>query len=188
MSQTSISSTGQAVGVAGQVFDNAEVQDLVSLFNTGTASIPFGCGVVVDTSDASGQGCKLPSGSGDSVAGVSAYGANHQRSSSTDGSGNPEGDLDGTGLKQYAGLSVMRKGRILVLLDSGVTSISPFVDRGYLRYSANGSNTQPGAWAKAADSGHTIDMTAQSVFVSPLFTAADGSSKVAVLEVDFTNS
>lgn len=180
MSQTSVSSTGQAVGVAGQLFDNAEVVDVVSGFSEeASAQIPFGVGLKQGAAD---QGVLNMAGSTDVVAGISVFGYNHMPANAA----GTIGDLGTTGLLPKAGLQVLRKGRILALLDAGVASVA-VGDRAYVRYSANGGNTVLGAWSNATDAGHNTDMTKVGVFVSSMSTAADGTSKLAVLEVDFTN-
>lgn len=175
MSQTSVSASGQAVGVAGQVFDNAEVKDIISAFSEEvSAEIAFGSGVVHGVND---QGALIPTLAADKTMGVVAWGMNHMPGAN--------GDLGTTGLKPKAGLQVMRKGRILVQLDVGVVSVTPYTDRAYLRWAANGGNTVLGRWGKASDAGN-IDLTAAAVFVSSIQTFPDGT-KGAVLEVDFTN-
>jgi hypothetical protein len=182
MSQTSINAAGQPQGVAGQLADNAEVVDVVSFFSEeSSAEIPFGVGVVAGSDE---QGCLLPSGSGDVCVGVSVFGLSHLPANSAGTSG----DLGSSGLLPNAGLQVLRKGRILAYLDKSVTSITPYSDRPFLRYTADGTtNPQVGAWGKETDSGKNTDMSKCAVFVSGMFTSADGTTKCAVMEVDFTN-
>ena len=175
MSQTVISASGQAIGVAGQIFDNAEVQDTISGFSEEvSAEIAFGTGVVHGTND---QGVLIPTLITDKTMGVVVWGMNHQVGAN--------GDLGTTGLKPKAGLQVMRKGRVLVQLDVGVVSVTPYTDRAFLRFAASGGNTVLGRWGKSTDAGN-IDLTAAAVFVSSIQTFPDGT-KGAVLEVDFTN-
>ena len=189
MSQTFINPEGQPIGVAGQLYDNAEVVDILSGFSAETVNeIPFGCGVVVAAGTVDGY--KLPSTSGDIVGGLSVFDFNHMPAGNLDPSGNPTGDLGSVGLKPHGGLQVGRKGRYLVPIDAGITIARG--DRPFLRFRTDGaSNTQPGTWSNAQDGGtNLIDCTRLGVFQSGVFatyTATGGSANVAVLEVDFTS-
>lgn len=174
--QTVINPEGQPAAIAGMIADSNDITDVVSRFSEeASAEIPFGYGVVQGTAT---QGVKLPSGSGDIPVGVNVFGYNHMPGTI--------GDLGTTGLKPKAGLQVLRQGRIWVQLDQDVTTIAPNTDRTYLRYSANSPNLSPGRWAKAADSGHTIDLTKVGVFVSGAVAFADGT-KGAVASFNFVN-
>lgn len=181
MSQTSVSASGQAIGVAGQVFDNAEVQDIVSGFSEETSlQIAFGTGVMHGTADQGVVTAATGGGSG-IIMGVSVFGFNHFPANAA----GTIGDLGTTGVLPKGGLQVMRKGRILAKVGADVTSITPYTARGFLQVSTNGNNVA-GDWVTATDASN-VDATKQAQFVSSLFTAADGTTKVAVLEVDFTN-
>jgi hypothetical protein len=174
MSQTTVASAGQSIGVAGQVADSGP-HDIVSKFSEeASAEMAFGLGVVQGTG---ANGVLLPSGSGDKFAGVNVFGFNHMPGTN--------GDLGTTGLKPKAGLQLMRKGRILVKLDKSVTVVSPGVDRPYLRYTADGTtNPEVGAFGVASDSGKNLDITKNGVFVSGMLTLADGTGHAAILEFD----
>lgn len=175
MSQLTVASGGQSVGVAGQIMSNSEVQEVISAFNEeASAEMAFGWGVCIG---AAASGALLPALQADLAKGVVAFGYSHMAGTN--------GDLGTTGLKPKAGLMLVRKGRVMVQLEGGVTSIVPFSDRGFLRCTAD--TLKPvGTWGKATDSTKNIDCTKQAVFVSDVLTLADGS-KGAILEVDFTN-
>jgi len=174
MSQTSINKAGQPVAVAGQLSDNGEAVDIVSRFNDAATEIPFGTGVKASTSK---HGVIQASASTDVTEGIVVWSRNHQPGTN--------GDLGTTGLKQNAGLQILRKGRIWAQIDAGVVTITPYTDRGYNRCVSNGGNTVLGRWSNASDSTNSIDNTKQTQFVSGLQLAADGT-KIAELEVDFT--
>lgn len=177
--QTSINKAGQPVAFAGLVSDNGP-KDIVSRFNAGSAEIPFGCACKVG---AARNGVVLPSSDADVIDGFSVWGFNHMIGAN--------GDLDAPsgGLRQNAGLQVIRKGRIYLVVDSTVVSITPNVDRAYVRgVSHAGVGTIVGAVTNAADSGYTIDYRRNLLFVSGLFLSADGVTNIAEVEVDLTIS
>jgi hypothetical protein len=186
--QTSISATGQPIGVAGQRIDDGP-GDITSGFSEETVlEIPFGCGIVAGVAD---DGVKLPSGAGDTPVGINEWTPDHQVAGVNDPTGAPTGDLGSTGLKPKASIAKSRKGRFLVPLDAG-TVVVPNVSRPFLRFRTDGGvNVQPGTWAIAQDGGvNLIDCTRLGVFVSSAFTAPNatgGSALVAILECDFTS-
>jgi len=181
MSQTTINPAGQPIGIAGMDYDSGEGKDIVSFFNEGSASIPFGCAVQQGTSE---KGGKALDGSGNTVIGVNVWGFNHQP-----GGIAGQSDVDSTGLMQYGGGQLGRKGRFLVPIAAGATIAVN--DRAYAQFESDGgSNTQVGVWCNANTGSHYIDCTRVGVFRSGNFTAntaTGGSANVAVLEVDFTN-
>jgi len=195
MAQTTVSAGGQSIGVAGQLADSAEGRDVVSGFNKeATAQIPFGFGVRVQPGS-NGDGFLLATGfsggaPGTEVAGINVFSFNHFKQGAADPLGNFAGDLGGSGLLPNAGLQVLREGRVLVPVEINVVA----GDRAWCRGIATGttSNTA-GIWSgtgynvAGAGSSYMIDCTRQGVFRSGTYTAADGVTKVAVLEVDFTN-
>lgn len=175
--QTSINKAGQPVAIAGYVSDNSEA-DIVSRFNADVVQMPFGTGVKAATSL---HGVLQPAASTDVVEGIVKWGANHfpQNAAAT------IGDLGTTGLVPNSGLQILRRGRIWVYLDPGLSSITPYTDRGWCRCVVNGGNNVLGAWSNAQDSTNNIDCTKGSQFVSGLFTSADGTTKIAELEATF---
>ncbi len=181
--QTTVNPAGQPVAVAGQLSDNQEGVDIVSRFNAeASANIAFGL-AVAPVGTQIRDGVINMAGSGDVVEGVNVWGFNHMPGSN--------GDLDQTstppGLRPKAGLQVIQRGRVWVVVDAGVTSIVPNIDRAFVRYSANGGNTVVGAFSNATDSGHNTDITKQAIFRSGIFLSADGVTKIAELDVDFVN-
>lgn len=182
MSQTTVSSSGQSIGVAGQVADSRDVRDIVSGFSQElTAQIPFGFGLMKGTTP---NGYFLPTGPSGSmeVAGINTFGLNHARAGSVDSGGNFSGDMGASGLLPKSSMQVMVAGRVLVPVEVNVLN----GDRPYCRVVATGALSQ-GAWLGSGMGGSYVrDCTAQGIFRSNTFTAADGVTKVAILEVDFT--
>lgn len=186
MSQTSVSAGGQAVGVAGQLADTGNDQDVVSGFNKeATSQIPFGFGLRVQPGS-NGDAFLLPTGFstvGGDVAGINVFGYNHMRQGAADPAGLFAGDMGGSGLLPNAGLQVLRRGRILVPLQDAVKA----GDRAFCVGIPTGT-IAAGLWAGSGyGASYHIDCTRQGVFRTSSYTAADGTTKVAVLEVDFTN-
>ena len=173
--QTSYSDTYK-VGFAGLLADGG-AHDIMSMVNVDVVSMPFGVGVIFKASNTTDQDALLPLSSSDHVAGIVTFSDAYQRTY-TLGDGTTAGDLDSVGLVVGAMLNVLRKGRIWV---TAVTGSAPG-DRGYLSYNGTGLASAAGLWENAADSGHTIDMTAQTVYVT---TALAGG--LAILDCDFVN-
>lgn len=197
MAQTTISAGGQSVAVAGQIADSAEGRDVVSGFNKEASNqIPFGAGVRVSPGS-NGDAFLLASGfSGGSpgmeVAGINLFGYNHFKQGAADPLGNFAGDLGGSGLLPNASMQILREGRVYAPVEIAVVA----GDRAWCRGVAtgtSGSASAQGFWsgtgynAAGAGSSYMIDCTRQGVFRSGTYTAADGTTRVAVLEVDFTN-
>lgn len=197
MSQTTVSAGGQSIGVAGQLADSSagHSEDVVSGFNKeGTSQIPFGFGVRVQPGS-NGDGFLLPTGFsniglGFDVAGVNVFGFNHMRSGSADSAGNFPGDLGGSGLLPNATMQIVRRGRVIVPVETAVVA----GDRPWCRGIATGSTSNTaGVWSGTGynsagnGSSYMLDLTRNGVFRSGTYTAADGVTKVAILEVDFTN-
>lgn len=186
MAQLTVSAGGMSIGIPGQIADSGP-HDIVSGFNEGTAQIPFGYGL---RQGSVADFYQLATGFSNvsQIVGLSVYDYCHVRSSNVDPLGKSSGDLGASGLVQNAGLQVARKGRYLVPVEA-----SPAVnDRAWCRGVATGSLTA-GVWRGAAagsaplGASYHVDCTSQGVFRSVALTAADGTTLVAVLEVDFTN-
>jgi hypothetical protein len=190
MSQTVINAGGQAIGDAGDTADSGPM-DVVSGFNQNTAQLPFGFGVRDGTAR---DFYVLPTGMSNAypVGGVFLRRANYQPQITLP-NGQTVGDLGASGVVQNAPLNIARKGRVLVPVEAAVT----LGQRAWCRGVATGAQTQ-GSW-RGADVGavplggsvalgasYFIDCTRAGVFRSASFTAADGSTLVAVLESDFT--
>jgi len=174
--QTSVNPIGQPVAFAGLISSAQEVLDQVSGFNAeATAGIPFGAGVIQGTGRTD---AKLPA-TGGKMKGIFAFSFEHAPGL--------YGDLDTNGAVIPKGrLNILRKGRVYVVIDQSITSIAPFSDRGYCRYGTNASDATLGAWSNASNS-NQLDATKQVVFTSDVIIADDGT-KIAEIEVDFTNA
>lgn len=188
MSQTTVSSSGQSIAVAGQLADSEDSYDIVSGFNGEAVSqIPFGFGLRVDPSaNPSGDRFLLPTGFstlGGDIAGINVFNFNHMKITGPDSAGTYAGDLGPTGLMPKAGMQVIREGRIFVPVQDNVRP----GDRAYCVGIATGG-VAAGLWAGSGyGASYHIDCTRQGVFRTGTYTAADGVTKVAILEVDFTN-
>lgn len=182
MSQTSVSAGGQSIGVAGQCADSAP-RDIVSGFSQETTNqIPFGFGLRAGSTQ---DGYLLPTGSsgGPEIEGISVFDFNHNRAGAVDSAGNYSGDIGASGLLAKSSLQVARKGRFIVPVAYTVQR----GDRAFCYGVGTGTFT-PGLWAGTGVGGasYVIDCTSKGQFRSGTYTAADGTTKVAVLEVDFT--
>ena len=189
MSQTSISAGGQARGDAGEMADSTPAV-VDSGFNEETTELPWGVGLRDGTGErqyklASGFSGTLP------ITGILLRRANYQQRITLP-NGQTVGDFGGSGLVQYAPLNVLRKGKVLVPCEAAVT----FGHGGWCRGVATGGGVteQRGMWRGAArgaagplGASYHVDASKQTVFRSASFTAADGTTTVAVLEVDFVN-
>jgi hypothetical protein len=81
---------------------------------------------------------------------------------------------------------VLTEGRAWVIVD-GDASITPNVTRAYWRFETDGaSNTLVGTF-RHTDDGHVADVRGQVLFVSGVFTAADGVTKIAEVVVSRSN-
>lgn len=173
MSQTSYSYTMSAA-IAGMLAD-ASPKAVDTGINKDSASVPFGVFVAFKSGqDAGDQACAMPSGSTDKLKGVVLY-SNQYAVDWTDPSGAHHGELDATGLRAGASLNVLRRGRVYMTSESNFAYGDPV----FVRYSANGGNTQLGAVRNADDSGHTIDATSKARYVS-----SGSAGDLAIIEID----
>jgi hypothetical protein len=187
MSQTTISAGGQARYNAGDLADSG-LNDNLSGINEETVEMPWGYGL---RDGASERGYKLATGFSGAVpvTGVLARSIASQRITFPNGQNNG-GNFGGSGLLQYADLRVVHKGRVVVPVEGAVT----LGQGAWCRGVATGTLTR-GSWLGAArgaagplSASYHVDCSKQAVFRSASFTAADGTTTVAILEVDFTNS
>lgn len=179
--QTTINRNGQPRAIAGLIADLFPM-GLASAFSGESSSlIQFGFGVVNAGVE---RQAKIPSGGSDIFMGIAAFSLNHQ----PDTGGFDLVSGASGGIKPKGAFEVVRSGHVWVLVDKAVTSITPYSDRGFLRYTADGTtNPTPGAWGKATDSGKNLDLTKVVQFISPLVTAADGTTKIAMVEIMAVN-
>ncbi len=193
MSQTTVSAGGQPIGFPGQLADSG-LHDIVSGFSQeATNPIPFGAGLRAGTSP---DGYLMPTGFSTvlPIEGISVFSFDHNRAGTVDSAGLYSGDMGASGLLPKSSLQVLRKGRIIVPVEQTVVR----GDRGFCRGIATGasSNGNVGIWSGtgygamalgvAAGPSFHVDCTAQTQFRSATFVAADGTTRVAILEVDFT--
>lgn len=186
MSQTTVSAGGMAIGVAGQLADSGP-HDVLSGFNDASAQMPFGFGVRASSEE---RGYILATGFSNVVAvdGVNLFGHNHIKIGAADAVGAYAGDLGASGLLENASLQVLRKGRVMVPVEAAVTR----GQRPWCRGVATG-NVSAGIWRGAdlnnapLSASYHVDCSRQGVFTTASFTAADGTTLVAVLDCDFTN-
>jgi hypothetical protein len=124
------------------------------------------------------------------VVGVNLHRPTAGQAGAADPNGRYDGDLGGSGLLQYADLDVLRKGPVWLPVEAAVTK----GQRGWCRGIATGSLT-PGSWrgvdvgaAGPLGASYFVDCSKQVQFRSASVTAADGTTLVALAEVDFVNS
>lgn len=165
--QTSLT-TSFPVGVAGQLADEhtAQFGDVVTRTNGGAAEMRFG---IFTKRGASGDLAALLAANTDVPDGVVVH--NHMYDYPTE-----RGD---TGLKQYATLDLLRKGRVYVLLETDVA----IGDEVHVRATVNGGNTTLGICRATADGAHTIDLTEIASWQS-----AGVAGDIAILEIDMTGA
>lgn len=163
------------VAFAGMKADAAIYRDFVeSKINADSVSIPFGV-FVAQGGSIGDPGAILPAGSGAVLLGLLVHAFNYARTW-TDSNGT-HGELDSVGLVPGAALNVMVKGRMYVTVEEAVAIGDPV----FVRYSANGGNTQKGAVRKSDDAGHTINL-GKGRFVSSQATPGG----LAIIEIDMT--
>lgn len=177
--QTSIPRSGQPRAIAGLISDTRD-NVIVSAFNSeGVAVIAYGLGVVNPGTE---RLARLPAGGGDIFMGVNVFDLAHQ----PDTGGFDLVSGASGGIKPKGSLKVMREGAVWVVCDPNIGAVTPYADRGYLRHTVNGAANKVGAFVNAADGGNTIDLTKLVQFVSPVITAADGVTKIALVEIEAT--
>lgn len=184
MSQRTVLPNGMAVAIAGQLADTGP-HDIITGFSAeSTLSIPWGFGL---RKAASGnpQGHVLPTGTSGTfeIVGVNILRYDAMRQGSADADGNYAGEVGSTGLLPKAMLEVGRKGRAYVPVEVEVRD----GDRAYCRIGPGGASGGAGIWGGTGISG-MIDCRKQAVFRSNTVVSADGTSRIAVLEFDFTAS
>lgn len=152
--------TVMPTAIEGAIADDGAI-DVESRVNSGVSEIPFGRPVKAETIAAGvDKGCLLAAASTDVPIGIAA----HSHSYAVE-------ELGTSGLKTYARVNVLRKGRIRV--KAGVT----IADGQHLYY-----QTSTGKWVVAAVALDTIDMTAQVISRS-----SGVLNDLIIAEVDMTN-
>lgn len=172
-----------AIAYAGLIADAAWVLDAKTLISAeSSAQIPFGVAVAFKPSPTYDTDATMPANSTDKLAGILIAQPGYARTFTEpepDGTSGTSGELGATGVLPGAVLAVLRKGRIWVKVEDGCA----VGDRPFVRYSANGGNTQLGAFRSTDDSGHAIDARKLGQYLTSC--SAGG---FAQLEVDFTNA
>ena len=177
--QTSIPRSGQPRAIAGLVGDTRD-NVIVSAFNSEVATvIGYGLGVVNPGTE---RQARLPAGGADIFMGVTVFELGHQ----PDTGGFDLVSGASGGIKPKGALKVLREGAIWVVCDPNIGAVTPYSDRAHLRHTVNGAANKIGAFVNVADGGNTIDLTKLIVFVSPVITAADGVTKIALVEIEAT--
>lgn len=141
--------TEQLAGYAGMIADLMDGIDIVSARQNDPSDVPYGVAMKRDSDSVSltqiatpMPNVVLPTGSGDFAYGIVAHA--HDQDPKLNGL------LSATGLKTDARINLMRRGRIYVNTEDSATEGAA----AYMRYSANGGNTQLGALRHDADSSH----------------------------------
>lgn len=148
MPQTSYAA-GIVAGFPGMLYDTG-VKDAVTMAQgEASAEIPFGVVVAKGTGDVK---AKLPASAADVLAGIVLHSNEYHKTS----------ELGDTGLKPKVPMSVLRKGRVYVLLEENVSKGDP----AFVRHTAKGGNTQTGGLRKTPDGtagGRIITVTPTAV-------------------------
>ena len=174
--QTYIPRSGQPRAIAGMIADSAKTDTISAFSGESSATIAFGLGLVNPGSE---RVAKLPAASTDIFMGVSAWDLDHQPDT---GALDLVSGLAG-GILPKGDLKVLRKGRLFVVVDPSVNSITPFKDRGFVRYATNGGNTTIGAFSNVTDALKNLDVTKCVQFLSDVILAPDGVTKIALAEI-----
>lgn len=176
--QTAILAAGQPVGVAGEV--THKIDSLSASNAESTTHIGFGLGVKPGTKV---KEALLPTASSSVLLGVVCYNATYAPGTF--------GQIDPTasppGINPDVMMEVINKGRVFVVVDADA-SVTPNVTRLYWRFESDGaSNTIVGTFRHSDDS-HVVDTRTQVIAVGPIFTAADGTTKICEVQIDTANS
>lgn len=162
------------IGFHGMLADNGTPRDVKPMINADTVSIAFGRAVIYK-SGGNAQDARLPSAQADKVVGIVLHSNAYSRAW-TDSNGT-FGDLDSVGLRPGVMMNVLRRGRIMVYSEDGVTK----GDRLWVRaISAEDGTEFYGGLNNAADASKMIDCTGQGQWQQ---TAAAG--ELSILDCDF---
>lgn len=166
MSQTAYAET-MAANFEGMLADVS--MKVVDSFTQGEASaeMPFGIMLAKGTGD---REAILPAASNAKLIGILMHSHHYAK-----GDG---GELGTTGVKPKATLNILRKGRLVVKVETTVAKY----DRAFVRYATGAGGTQLGAWRNAAVTNETIDLGTKAQFMS-----AASAGGLAVVEVDMLN-
>ena len=183
MSQTTVLPNGMAVALPGQLADTGP-HDVVTGFSGETVlQIPWGYGLRKAFSG-DPQMHILPTGASGTfeIVGINAFRNNAMKGGAQLADGSFPGEVGASGLLPKAMLDVLRAGRAYVPVEADVRD----GDRAFCRAGAQGASGGAGIWLGTGVSG-TVDCRRQAVFRSNTILSADGTTRVALLEFDFTN-
>lgn len=175
MSVQTTFSDAPAAGYAGMLDSNVD-HDIITMINAeASASIDFGLAVKFKDTVTTDKDAVLPAAEGDSILGIVVHSHNYAPQWTDVSTGTTYGELKSDGLAPGAMLNVLRRGRILVICDSGCEA----GDKLWVRAVA-GVGERLGACENADDSTDTIDCTAKGTWLT---SAAAG--ELAWLDVNF---
>lgn len=161
MAQTTYSQT-QAIGFTGQVDSNGQFYDYLTMKNVDAVSIPFGRMVAfLRTGATSDYDAILPAASTAVPAGIVVRLQSYARTW-TDSTGAVIGELDGTGLTVNTFMTVLNRGRILVLCQTGCIPGDPL----FVSYGAATTYTAKGQLGNVTESTNALDLTAKGTWDS----------------------
>jgi hypothetical protein len=175
--QTTILAAGQPVGFAGmatRVFDSKSAAN-----KEASANIQAGIGVKPGTAV---SGVLLPTASSSVLEGIVKQLQSYAPGTfgEVDQGSTPPGYVPNTMLE------IVQEGRIFVVMDADA-AVTPNTTRLYWRFETDGaSNTIVGAF-RNTDDGHVVDTTKQVKAIGPIFTAADGVTKICEVYVSVSN-
>lgn len=142
MSQTSYAAA-PGIGFPGQIADNAPTDVITRANGESSAGIPFGVAVAFGVNDSEAI---LLVDANSKIAGIAirshAYDPNFDLNTSRD-------------LAPNAVFAIGRKGHFYVTVEESVAPGDPV----FVRHTANGGNTQKGAFRKSSDSSNAVEIT-----------------------------
>lgn len=157
----------QDEGFAGQLADSCDVKYARSYLNENATEMAFGLAVAGGT--APDTGVILPASNASTVRGISLHDHAYAKDS----------ELGSTGLKQYASVSVLRKGVVKVYCSEAVVVDTSAVRIRMDTNAGTGALLGPGTFCVSANAGHTVLVTAGMKWIKGC-----GAGGIAHLEVE----
>lgn len=190
--QSTVNAGGQSVAIAGQLGDAASADVFSGFVAASGIQVPFGYGVSFNGANERGFG--LPTGFSGVVPidGVNLFGYNHAPAGAADGDGVYQGDIGGSGLLTGSPMDVLQRGQVWLPVENNITR----GQRGWCRGIATGTLGQ-GVWAgvspgQLGPSGmgmsYHVDASKAVKFITGVYVAADGTTNIALAEVDFQSA
>jgi hypothetical protein len=167
MPQTSIPSAFTGISTPGVLADSGDI-DAISCTNAeASASMPFGIAVAKGTAD---DDAILPAVTNFIPQGIAIYHAAFEQS--------VQAATPATaGILPKAGLSALRRGRVVVEVEEAVVKNDPV----FVRFASGAGGTQKGAIRKSADTSTASDQSSWARFASSSYTV--NAKLYAVVEV-----